>query len=187
MLECDGFVRWIMRPDVADARLGTPRIYYQFKGKKHRYTADLTVIFVNGSPRRPLVIEFKPKAVYLADASLREKLDHLSIEFDRLGQDLAIETEEDVYTSDLPEKRFIFRYYNEAPSRFDDEIVAQVRSMGAVLVEQLLSMFFSLRAEQLALVPCIWRLVARKELFVDFAQTVDSSATIFAKPPSAAP
>ncbi|MFA5262336.1 MAG: hypothetical protein WC378_00820 [Opitutaceae bacterium] len=180
-LERNGFIQKMMLPEVFEARFGCPRIFYHYRGRKRRYTADLLVLFVD-AVRRPLVVEFKPKQKFESDFELREKLNHLKGEFDRLGQDFVVETEDDVYTAELAEKRFVFRYHNESPSAFDDEITALVRRFGALPIEKIIGHFYTSRSDQLVLLPSVWRLVAHKELFVDFRRKLDSSTVILAQP-----
>lgn len=179
-LERDGFITWMLKPEVAQARLQKPRVKNaETDGSWKRYTGDLLVDFHPKLQRRQLVIEFKyqkelehlrktePKRYPEIEAYLKSK-----------NRDFLIQTEEHVYASGFPMMRFVWDHRNNDAHPASEEIITHVRTHPGVALGVMLA---DLRAERLArlqLIPEVWRLVATHRLHVDFKKNLDQSAKL---------
>lgn len=181
-LERCALVHWLLEPDVATVRLGSPRIAYIEDGKKHRYTADLEVGFMPGVKRRPLAIECKYRSMLDADSELTRKLAIVADALATLGWDFRIETDTEVFGPELANKTFVLGHRNDPPSSSAGRLLRMVRRYGVISLGDLLAECSPSEAEQLALVPALWRLVAHKELFVDYSKPMSRSALICSTP-----
>lgn len=179
-LERDGCIRWMLNPDVADARLQRPRIINpDSDGAWRRYTGDLLVSFHAVLNRRPLVIEFK----YDEELKRLQKVEpkrylQIAAFLESKNRDFLPQTELDVRSEDFPMMRFVWDYRNITPSPASDEIIDCVKSNPGISVAEVGTVLRLDRLARLQLIPEIWRLVAVHRLRVDFKKTLDQSAKL---------
>lgn len=178
-LECLGFIRAFLGPDVESVRLQSPTIRYtDVEGKPRRYTGDLHVRFNERAKRRQLVIECKYVRQLEADPDLVIKLNRVEREMVGMGYDFTIQTERIIRTADMQMMRFVFDHVNNDPHP------ASRRIMDCVGTHKVLSLGDLIKAMGLDLiggyevVPEVWRLVSQRQLAVDFKETLNMAAKI---------
>jgi hypothetical protein len=178
-LEKYAFIRTFLGPDVISVHLQQPRIkYVDATGEPRRYTGDLLVQFHERAKRRPLVIECKYARKLKSDPGLAKKHQRVAATLDRQGRDFVVHTEHDVQTSDFRMMRFVFDHVNNDPHPASQEILGCLATHRSLSLEQLLNALRSDLLSQCALIPEVWRLVARHRLSVNFQESLDRSAKI---------
>ena len=178
-LECHGFIRAFLSTDVESVALQVPRISYVDAGRnKRRYTGDLLVRFSEKAMRRPLVIECKYASALQKDSELVKKLKHVGQTLNQTGYDFEIQTERMIRKPDLRMMRFVFDHINNDPHPATVQILECVATHGSLRVESLIKSVTTDTILGYQLIPEIWRLVARRELRVDFQENLDLSAKI---------
>lgn len=179
-LERDGFITWMLNPEVAQARLQKPRVKNSNSdGSWKRYTGDLLVDFHPKLQRRQLVIEFK-YAKELAHLKKTEPKRYLEIAayLDSQKRDFLIQTEEHVYAAGFPMMRFVWDHRNKKMHPASQEIIAYVRANPGVSLGVMLGILRIERIARLELIPEVWRLVSTHHLSVDFKKVLDQSAKL---------
>jgi hypothetical protein len=179
-LERNGFIRWLMNPEVEQVTLQQPRIqYFDQDGEPHRYTGDLLVEFYAATNRRALVIECKYTSQLKSHPELQIKHDAVGAAMNALGRDFIVQTEEDIYAPGFAMMKFVFEHRNNAAHPAQREILAYVKQHGSVNVGELIAALRAHRIAQLELIPEVWRLVAHHSIRVDFKKTLDLSAKLW--------
>jgi hypothetical protein len=178
-LESLGFIRAYLGPDVASVHLQSPVIRYtDVAGKRRRYTGDLHVRFQERAKRRPLVIECKYEDALQADPALVTKLKHVGREFDGLGFDFCVQTEKIIKAADLLMMRFVFDHGNLDPHPVSKQVMDCMRVHKTLSLEQLIKTLGLGTLAGYEIIPEVWRLVACRQLAVDFKEILNLSAKI---------
>lgn len=178
-LERDGWLRWMLDPDVALACLQMPRIKNpDVHGSWKRYTGDMLVDF-KLTQRRQLVVEFKYEDEL---KTLREKGDNRYVEvagyLETRKRDFLIQTEKHVYAAGFPMMRFVWDYRNNSAHTAGTEILDYVISHPGVALGAMIGALRTDRLIQMQLVSEVWRLVAKRQLRVDFTKVLNLSAKL---------
>ncbi len=183
MLERNAFIRELMDPEVKRVRLQEPRINYSDALKKrHRYTADLLVEY-HSALRRPKVVEVKYTRELVRKPELREKFIRLKSEFALHSQCFEVVTESEIYAPGFPMMRFIFDYRNNQPTEVDQAILSITRRHAEITLGEILSAVCGdARVARLQVATSVWRLVATKQLTVDFKEILDETAKVSVSP-----
>lgn len=178
-LEALGFIRAYLGPDVISVHLQSPVIQYtDVAGKRRRYTGDLYVRFHGRANRRPLVIECKYENALQADPELVTKLKHVGQAFDELGCDFSVQTEKIIKATDLLMMRFIFDHANLDPHPASKQVMDCMRVHKELSLEHLIKTLGFGTLAGYEIIPEVWRLVARRQLAVDFKEILNLSAKI---------
>lgn len=178
-LECHGFIRAFMGPDVETVRLQSPTIHYtDAAGKRRRYTGDLHVQFDERAKRRNLVIECKYAQQLASDPELVAKLKHVDRAMAGMGYEFAVQTERIIRAHDLRMMRFVFDHVNNDPHPASQTIMDCVKTHKCLSLDDLVKAIALDVIGSLELVPEVWRLVARRQLAVDFNEILNMSAKI---------
>lgn len=178
-LECLGFIRAFLGTDVESVELQRPRIRYtNAEGKKRRYTGDLHVRFHERAKRRQLVIECKYARQLERDPELVEKLKHVGRAFDGMDCDFLIQTEADIRADGLPMMTFVFEHVNNPPHPASDRVMECVRVHKSISVADLIKAMGLNVLGGFEIIPEVWRLVAQRQLAVDFKETLNMAAKI---------
>ena len=168
-----------MSADVESVSLQQPRIsYVDSGGKKRRYTGDLLVQFFGRAKRRPLVVECKYASALQNDPDLVKKLKIVGQTLNQSGYDFEIQTERIIRKPDLRMMRFIFDHINNDPHPATAQILDCMASHRSLQVGTLIKAVTTDTILGYQLIPEVWRLVARRELKVDFQENLDLAAKI---------
>jgi len=179
-LERDGFITWMLNPDVAQARLQKPRVRNpEADGSWRRYTGDLLVDFHPKLQRRQLVIEFK-YGKELADLRKTDPSRYPEIEvyLQSKKREFLIQTEEHIHCPGFQMMRFVWDYRNNDAHPASDEIISHVQAHPSVALGEMVAALRAERIARLELIPEVWRLVATHRLRVDFKKNLDQSAKL---------
>lgn len=179
-LERDGFIAWMLNPEVTQARLQKPRIKNaEADGSWKRYTGDLLVDFHPKLQRQQLVIEFKYEKE-LEHLSKTEPRRYPEIEayLKSKNRGFLIQTEEHVYSPGFSMMRFVWDHRNNDAHPASDEIITHIRAHPGVTLGVMLDALRAERIARLQLIPEVWRLVATHRLCVDFKKNLDQSAKL---------
>jgi len=178
-LECLGFIRAFLGDDVESVRLQSPTIrYIDAAGKPRRYTGDLHVQFHERTKRRQMVIECKYVRQLKRDPELVTTLKHVERAFVEIGYEFAIQTECDIRADGLQMMRFVFDHVNNDPHPASQRIMDCVRTHKILSLEELIKAMGLGLVGGYEVVPEVWRLVALRQLAVDFKETLNMSAKI---------
>jgi hypothetical protein len=179
-LERDGFLRWMLNPDVLHAHLQQPRVINpDTDGAWKRYTGDMLVDFLPTLHRRQLVVEFKyEKELNKLQVTEPNRYPEIQTFLDARNRDFLLQTEKHVHSAGFQMMRFVWDFRNNAPHAASEEILAQVRARPGISLAEALTALRIDRIARLQLIPEVWRLVATHRLRVDFTKILDQTAKL---------